>query len=248
MNKNKIIGIVLSIAAIAAVGLFVVQRVQQSRQLAQTSGTQLTDTRYQVTDQQDDLYKSSVLINSKEKENEFGTGYAVGKNTVVTNRHVIQEVKKHPEKAYVRVGHKDKNGKVTFQEFDIKDIVTPKDESIDVAVLHTKPNADGKCVGDYAKPAEYGDSSKIKEGSKLTLVGYPGDKDYGTLWAGTGEVDMADGGMISFRVTSAPGNSGSPLFDESGKVVGMNNAGDTGKSFGFLIDEEIKTFVAENIE
>ena len=246
MKQNRILGIVITAIAIAAVGLYVWQTSQQNR--LGGSSEPIADNRMQITDQQDTQYQSSVLINSIEKQSEFGTGYVVGKNTVATNRHVVLEIKDSPGKAVVRVGHKDKNGNVTFIDFKIKDIVLPEDEALDVAVLKLEPTEDGKTVSDYKRIAEFGDSSNIKEGSSVTVVGFPGDKEYATMWAGIGVVDMLSGSMISFRAITAPGNSGSPLFDSEGKVVAMNNAGGDNNSFGFLIDDDILAFFRSHIE
>lgn len=247
MKKNQILGIVFSVLAITAVCFYAWQHSHQGIGNS-SSGSPLADNRVQITDQQDAQYQSSVLVNSTEKQSEFGTGYVVGKNTVVTNKHVVQDVYDHPEKAVVRVGHKDKDGKADFVDFKIEKITLPKDETIDVAVLTLEPAEDGKTVSDYRKIAEFGDVSKVKEGSKLTVVGFSGDKEYATMWASTGDVDMKQDNLISFKAVTAPGNSGSPMFDSDGKVVAMNNAGGDESSFGFLLSSDILSFIQSNVE
>lgn len=248
MKKNKILGIVMVVVAMISTGYYFVQNSRQNSLGAAASTTPITDNRVQVTDQKDVQYQSSVLINSVKKQSEFGTGYVVDKNTVVTNRHVVLESKDHPEEGVVRIGHKDKDGKVEFVDFKIDKILLPQDESLDVAVIKVLPREDGKTLTDYRKAAEFGDSGKVKEGSKLTVVGFPGDKEYATMWAGTGEVDMKMDNIISFKAVTAPGNSGSPLFDEEGKVVAMNNAGGDNNSFGFLINDAILSFIRSHME
>lgn len=224
----------------------------------------IIDNRKQVTTQTDDIFKSTVLINSTKHIDNFGSGYVVGEHTIVTNKHVVENLKDHPEEVIVRVGHKDQFGHVNFVDFLVKKIILPRTDH-DVAILiisdigikNTKGtdklmknlNTAQETVSGITtilNPVKFDNTLRIKQGDIIDIVGYPGDKKYGTLWHSTGKIDMIDGSLISFKTITQPGNSGSPIFNSSGHLIGMNVAGNTERSFGFLIDKDIKTFIDTN--
>ena len=67
-----------------------------------------------------------------------------------------------------------------------------------------------------------GTSSNLKLGQKLTAVGYP---------LGGTSIKVSDGVYAGFQellqhtVSISPGNSGGPLINETGEIVGINNSG-----------------------
>ncbi len=101
------------------------------------------------------------------------------------------------------------------------------DEELDLAVL--------KAEGGPFTPAEIGDSDALRVGDSVYAIGNPMGYLYGTMTDGivsavTDRVSELDypGRLI---LTSAPlnsGNSGGPLVDAAGRVVGINSAKITG--------------------
>jgi serine protease Do len=138
-----------------------------------------------------------------------GSGFIIDEDgTVVTNNHVVQGAKT-----------------VTVTLADgtkLPAAVIGRDPSTDVAVLRIK--------ADHKLPfIELGDSSKVKTGQWVVAMGNPFGLG-GTVTAGIVSAegrDIGDGPYDSFLQVDAPinkGNSGGPLFDQSGQVVGMNTA------------------------
>lgn len=166
----------------------------------------------------------------------LGTGFAVQSGrTVVTNAHVMEKSldKEHLEQfaIYYRQDHR---------EYMLLAEVEAVDEEHDLALLTLK---DGQLP-----PLMIGDSQKVREGEPYAFTGYPIGQILG-LFPVTHRsiisaispnaipatasrqlnVNMvrrlqAPYDVFQLDATAYPGNSGSPLYDEStGKVVGILN-------------------------
>ena len=98
-------------------------------------------------------------------------------------------------------------------------------------VLHRNPRLDLallKIQGDNLKPLTLGDSNKLRVGELVFAIGHP----WGQRWAVTAgivstirTVKLADDlttHYIQSDVGLAPGNSGGPLLNADGQVVGVN--------------------------
>ena len=131
----------------------------------------------------------------------LGSGIVIGDRLVLTNNHVIRGC-----------------GKVAVAP-GLPARVKVADEKVDLAVLQTDLN-----VGDSAVFAQ---EDKIAEGEVVHTAGFPGPGDSmpnfkmttGTLTKRPlGELEGAN-----WRLTNevAPGNSGGPLMDGSGRVLGV---------------------------
>jgi len=103
--------------------------------------------------------------------------------------------------------------------------------TLDAKVLHRNPRLDLallKATGENLKPLSAGDSAKLRVGEWVFAVGHP----WGQRWVVTAGIvstqrtaKIADGvttQYIQSDVLLAPGNSGGPLLDTDGKVVGIN--------------------------
>jgi S1-C subfamily serine protease len=153
-----------------------------------------------------------------------GTGIVLtDSGTVLTNNHVIQGA------TLIRVSDTD-NGRTYSAR------VVGYAKSADIAVLRLQ-NAT------KLQTAALGDSSKVTEGDPVTAVGNAGGKG-GTPTVVTGTViavdqsiiarDQSDGsserltGLIRTSAPIQPGDSGGPLLDAEGKVIGIDTAASTG--------------------
>jgi serine protease Do len=152
---------------------------------------------------------------------------------VLTNTHVIDGA----SEVYVKLTDK--------REFKAK--VIGADKRTDVAVL--------KIEGSKLPRLTIGDSEKIKAGEWVIAIGSPFDLD-NTVTAGIVSAKARDTGdflpLIQTDVAVNPGNSGGPLINMRGEVIGINSqiysrsGGYMGISFAIPIDEAMR--VAEQLK
>ena len=167
----------------------------------------------------------------------LGSGFVIDTDGhVVTNHHVIENAGKIKVRLY--------DGTV----FDAT--VKGSDEKTDVAVLKIEP-------GDSELQAvEFGDSDTVRVGDWVLAIGNPFNLS-GTVTAGIVSArgrDIHQGSYDDFIQTDASintGNSGGPLFNLDGKVVGINTAiftrsgGSVG--IGFAVPSRLAMTVIEDL-
>ncbi|MBN2713090.1 MAG: trypsin-like peptidase domain-containing protein [Planctomycetes bacterium] len=137
------------------------------------------------------------------------------------------------------------------------------DPSTDVALIKLDSEKFGKLIGDDFKPAELGNNASVKVGMHVLAMGSPfgydrsvslgiiscADRyleDEATL--PTGESTGTYNTWIQTAAATNPGNSGGPLVDLSGKVVGLNaRVIFYGNSIGFAIPVDIVKEVKDGI-
>ncbi len=156
----------------------------------------------------------------------FGTGFFISNDGyLLTNHHVIQNA------SSITITLSDR------RELDAT--VVGSDERTDVALL--------KVSGNNFPALPLGDSEDLKVGAPVLAIGSPFGYD---LSVTSGIVSAKSRNMrnesnvpfIQTDVALNPGNSGGPLFDQSGKVVGINSrifsgtGGYMGLSFSIPID------------
>ncbi len=143
------------------------------------------------------------------KSSALGSGFIIDeKGIVVTNNHVIQDA----EDIIVRV-----NGD---KEFKAK--VIGADPLSDIAVLQLDTNE--KFV-----PAKFGDSDKARIGDWVIAIGNPfglgGTVTSGIISARNRSIGLSRyEDYIQTDASINSGNSGGPLFDMNGDVIGINTA------------------------
>ncbi len=146
---------------------------------------------------------------TERKATALGSGFIIDKKgLVVTNNHVIQGA----EDIFVSV-----NGSMEY-----KAKVIGKDPYMDLAVLQIESN-------EKFQPVSFGDSDKARIGDWVIAIGNPFGFG-GTVTSGIISSRNRDIGLTrydDFIQTDASinqGNSGGPLFDLNGKVIGINTA------------------------
>lgn len=184
-------------------------------------------------------YPSTNPTNWTEKN--IGSGFIVSQDGwIVTNKHVVFVSQSHF--AYSVLMSDGKSYPVT----SIK-----KDSSGDMAML--KIDAQG------LSPIKLADSDKVQLGQSVIAIGSPnGEPNTVTTGVVTGlnkevSINKPTPGHLSHVIQiDAPlkhGNSGGPLFNEKGEVIGMNTAGDEegNEEIGYAIPaNEIKAFIGTN--
>lgn len=150
-----------------------------------------------------------------------GTGFLIDKQgTIATNHHVIEDAQS------VRVKFMSGAG------FDDVELLAD-DTALDLALLRVDlaHGADGGAM-DIA-PVELGDSDGVVVGERAISIGNPLGLEH-TLTDGLVSARrMYEGrAWIQMSVPVSPGNSGGPLFDMQGKVIGVTTAQVAAGMFG----------------
>ncbi len=147
----------------------------------------------------ENAYESVFVIYSG---NSMGSGFAIGENCIVTNAHVIENTKR------ISV--------VTYGGTEYGASVLGINEDEDIAVL---------VVNDVSFPfLTVADLSTMKTGDDIYAIGAPKGMAY-TLTKGGVSAKERIIGKRSYIQIDAPineGNSGGPLLNDAGEVLGMN--------------------------
>jgi len=145
---------------------------------------------------------------TERKASSLGSGFIINKNgTVITNNHVIANA----EDILVRVGAKEYKAKVIGA-----------DPYADLAVLKMETN-------ENFIPVEFGDSDRARVGDWVVAIGNPfglgGTVTSGIISARNRDINLTRyDDFIQTDASINQGNSGGPLFDLNGKVIGINTA------------------------
>ncbi len=145
---------------------------------------------------------------TERKASSLGSGFIIKKNgTVVTNNHVISGA----EDILVRVGEKE-----------FKATVIGADPYMDIAVLKMETN-------DKFIPVSFGDSDKARVGDWAVAIGNPfglgGTVTAGIISARNRDINLTRyDDFIQTDASINQGNSGGPLFNLKGDVIGINTA------------------------
>jgi putative serine protease PepD len=246
MNSTKLIGITVASAFAFGGGVAIIGAVADDGSPTQLrspggAGTQLVSDDSTAKDVYEGAKDSVAYISSSTAQGQAtGSGFVVDESgLVVTNEHVIDGA----QQVTVKVGT---DGKELPAE------IVGADASHDLALL--KVDADG------LKALPLG-ASKVEVGDNTYAIGNPYGLDH-TLT--TGVVSALDrtlqapdgselGGAIQTDAALNPGNSGGPLLDEDGQVIGVNAQIATGGTegggnvgIGFAIPTStVKQFVAQ---
>ena len=173
---------------------------------------------------------------TERKATSLGSGFVIKKNgIVITNNHVIANA----EDIIVRVNNKEYEAKVIGA-----------DPFSDIAVLKIE-------TSDSFKIVEFGNSDKARVGDWVVAIGNPFGLG-GTVTSGIISARNRDVGLTrydDFIQTDASinqGNSGGPLFNLDGKVIGINTAiiapGQTGSiGIGFAIPSNAASNIIQQL-
>jgi putative serine protease PepD len=146
-----------------------------------------------------------------------GSGFVVSKSgLIVTNAHVV-----------------DNATSITVQLSGAGAQTAPlvgKDDSTDVALLRIDP------AGHTLKPLTFANSGAVQVGDAAYAIGNPYGLDHtlttGVVSATQRRIDAPNGfsisGVIQTDAALNPGNSGGPLLDGQGRVIGINSQIETG--------------------
>ena len=146
---------------------------------------------------------------TERKASSLGSGFIIKKDgIVVTNNHVIANA----EDIIVRVGDKEYTAKVLGA-----------DPYADIAVLKINDSTDN------FRTVNFGDSDKARVGDWVVAIGNPfglgGTVTSGIISARNRDINLTRyDDFIQTDASINQGNSGGPLFNLSGEVIGINTA------------------------
>jgi serine protease Do len=155
----------------------------------------------------EDMFKE-FQAPTERKASSLGSGFIINKNgTVVTNNHVIAGA----EDILIKLGNKEYKAKVLGS-----------DPYADIAVL----KIDSK---DEFVPVKFADSDKARVGEWVVAIGNPfglgGTVTSGIISARNRDINLTRyDDFIQTDASINQGNSGGPLFNLDGDVVGINTA------------------------
>ncbi|EOB6962305.1 TPA: serine protease [Staphylococcus aureus] len=237
MNKNIIIKSIAALTiltSVTGVGTTVVEGIQQTAK-AEHNVKLIKNTNVAP-------YNGVVSIGS-------GTGFIVGKNTIVTNKHVVAGMEigahiiAHPNGEYNNGGF-----------YKVKKIVRYSGQE-DIAILHVEDKAvhpKNRNFKDYTGILKI--ASEAKENEPISVIGYPnpnGNKLQ--MYESTGKVLSVNGNIVSSDAIIQPGSSGSPILNSKHEAIGVIYAGnkpsgESTRGFAVYFSPEIKKFIADNLD
>jgi regulator of sirC expression with transglutaminase-like and TPR domain len=172
--------------------------------LLSSTGLQAADGRKSIEEVAAAARKSVVVITAPGREarsQRLGAGFVVGDGLIATNLHVIGEAR--PIRVQLADGRRH----------DVT-AVHAIDRSLDLAIVRI----DAKGL----VPLELADSDKLKQGEQVVALGNPQGLTHSVVAGVVSAVREIEGRpMIQLAIPLEPGNSGGPLLDLEGRVVGV---------------------------
>ena len=159
------------------------------------------------------LYANNDSISKNENVQYSGSGFIIDKTgLIVTNYHIIK-------------GMKNIEIYIPSRDIQYKAEILIKDINNDIVILKIN---DHKFVKEFINiPFSMGSSSVIKEGQDIFTIGFPMKDVLGkSAKLSTGIISSLYGfldnpTLVQISNPIQPGNSGSPLFNSNGEVVGI---------------------------
>jgi S1-C subfamily serine protease/regulator of sirC expression with transglutaminase-like and TPR domain len=150
------------------------------------------------------LVKPSVVVVrqvGREGRDGMGTGFVIAGGLIVTNQHVIGEGRA----LFIETAGGERHDVTEVYAFDRKS---------DLAILRLKATD--------LPPLPLGEATRLRDGQAVVAIGNPRGLKYSVV-AGvvSGRREVDGRGMIQVAIPVEPGNSGGPLIDRRGRVVGV---------------------------
>lgn len=175
----------------------------------------------------------------------IATGVLIGRNTVITNSHVVELAEKDPSKViFTPASTRTEDGmqNIPYGQFGAAEInESPYDAGIDLAIIKLKANKDGKSAGDLISPAKIPDNIDVQKGDKISLLGYPNNYSAHSLFRS--EIEVFDPVLAQYFGYTEEGNSGSGIFNLQGELVGIHvgKGGQYNLPKGYFFDKQLSS-------
>ncbi|MBI3685600.1 trypsin-like peptidase domain-containing protein [Candidatus Azambacteria bacterium] len=235
MNSQKgfiqipiLIAIIIGVLVVGGAGYVGVHQYQSNKNesIRRDGITQARRTALSNSEIVDRVKPATVFIETKKGA---GSGMIIDETGyILTNAHVVWDA----SAAKVKLS----DGKTLSAE------VIGRDEIIDLAIL--------KIVGNDFSKVSFGDSDNVIQGEDVFTLGYPfgleGDVSFkeGTI---SRRISDEDATYLETSAEIHPGNSGGPLVNKYGEVVGINTASYGQSIKGVTVGETIKLAIPINV-
>ncbi|MBP3692612.1 MAG: trypsin-like peptidase domain-containing protein [Clostridia bacterium] len=156
----------------------------------------------------------------------IASGYMAGPSIVVTNGHVIYDDEKKIWCEYAEViPARDGANSQPFGIIESTTIHTSTawiedaDFDHDWAIIELETPV-GKETGWFSQVW----TSGTLNNTSVNLTGYPGDKDFGTMWRAPGSIVNTFDYWVEFSCDTYRGSSGAPIYNSNNQIVAINSA------------------------
>lgn len=184
----------------------------------------------------------SVVLLASTNESYRGAGVITPEGNIITNLHIAN----HSKKWWVRFYKSDVNLGASREV---------EDKERDLALLKVKPDSKNSSS---LNGMELGEVSDLKVGQQVFCIAHPMEQDF-SFWEGRisrldddfewfyNKNDSYKAKVIQIQMPRNKGNSGGPIFDNEGRLIGILTTGIMdGESLSYAIRiDEIKKFLIE---
>lgn len=194
----------------------------------------------------------SVVLLASTNESYRGAGVITPEGNILTNLHIAH----HSNKWWVKFFNPEehggsKNPSVVNLSASVEEI----DNERDLALLKVKPDSKNSSS---LNGMELGEVSDLKVGQQVFCIAHPMEQDF-SFWEGRisrldddfewkyNKNDSYKAKVIQIQMPRNKGNSGGPIFDNEGRLIGILTTGIMdGESLSYAIRiDEIKKFLDE---
>lgn len=192
------------------------------------------DYRFHITNTTKKPYSSicSIVTTWNNNTTTLASGCLIGANTVLTAAHAVYDSERGGQAKQIQVSPGANGSSHPFGTFNTRTVYATDtwkyDRGIDddwavlkITDLVGRDARVGWTTGflgmDYI-------STGSLIGTSVYVTGYPGDKDYKTMWRGGGSITDSTTKRIYYSCDTMNGDSGAPVTDTYDRIIGIHNS------------------------
>lgn len=168
----------------------------------------------------------------------WGTGFLIGPGVLLTNHHVLPDMATAGASRLQMPGEDDVDGNpLAVEVFNLDPatfFATSPAEALDYTMVAVTPGA-GDGLGKYGFNRLISAQGKLLKGEDVTIIQFPGGGQKQIALRQNRVVDILDH-FLHYETDTAPGSSGSPVFNDQWEVVALHHSGVPERKNGQVID------------
>ncbi|MCD5161414.1 trypsin-like peptidase domain-containing protein [Enterococcus casseliflavus] len=188
-----------------------------------------------------------LIYNYKNNGFMLGTAFSIGDNCIVTNKHVAQELFDDNKIENIGYFFSGIDGDtIPHKPFVVKNCILSEDA--DIAVVSLYPNEENDTLDSVSTGLNLKPFSK--EDSYLSITGYPNSKS-NQQWTHSNSIDYSQNDneeyhKLFYDIDTSVGQSGSPIINSHGDVIGVHSDGDIGNNLnsGIKFSDKIISWIS----